>query len=137
MKIMLATLFAVLGSSPFVFANWQDWSVWKSNQVAENSIIGKVKTIATDEESDRIIVKVKAADGSIQVATLCDEGVQSARNHVGVSPKQALLSDAMANGAQVQLSYPSQFDRCIQDVKVNAPEASSPIQKASAQTQQI
>ena len=132
MKLVLYSLITILGSSPFVFANWQDWSVWKSNQVAENSIAGKVKTIAIDDESDQLIVKVKKPDGGIEVAKVCHEGVQSAKNQIHGSPKLEILKNAMSSGARVSLTFSSRFDRCIQDVRVQKQKPSEGIKKAAA-----
>ena len=132
MKFLFVSLITVLGSSPFVFANWQDWSVWTSNQVVENSISGKVKTIAINDESDQLIVKVKKVDGSIEVAKLCHEGVQSAKKQIHGSPKLALLKSAMSSGAYVSLSFSSSFDRCIDNVQVNNVDPSKAVKKAAA-----
>lgn len=118
MKLAIITLITVLGSSPIVYANWQGWSVWKTSQAAENAIYGKVKTIAIDDESDQLIVKIRKADGSIEVAKVCHEGVQSSKNQVHGSPKLEVLKTAMATGDLVSLSFASNYDRCIHNVQI-------------------
>lgn len=133
MKLALYSLITILGSSPFVFANWQGLSVWKSNQIVENSISGKVKTIAINEESDQLIVKVMKADGSIEVAKVCHEGIQSSRNQIHGSPKLALLQSAMSSGSLVSLAHSSRFDHCIDEVQVQSAHPSKGVKKAAAQ----
>ena len=131
MKLVSLILFVLLTSSSLVFANWQGWSVWKGNQVAENVVAGQVKTIAIDDEADQLIVKVKTAEGKLAVAKVCHEGVQSAKNQVHGSPKLALLQSAMSSGHEVFLNFSSNYDRCIQDVRVKNPSAPK-FRKASA-----
>lgn len=113
-------------SGPSVFANWQDWTVWASNQASENSIIGTVKTIALNHEQDRLVAKIQLASGEVEKVLICEGNIQSARNQADVTvgmPVLTTLQNAMANGQQVQLNYASAFDRCIQSVSVVAPAA--------------
>ncbi len=133
MKFIIISLITVLGSSPFVFANWQGWSIWKGNHVAENSIAGTVKTIAIDDEADRLIVKVKTADGSIETARVCYESIQSAKNQLHGSPQLAMLKSAMSSGFHVSLAFSSRFDRCIEDIRIQNTLPSRGVRKASTQ----
>ena len=119
--------------SATAFADWKSWTVWQKAHNQQHSIEGKVKTIAVDESTDRLIVKVEKANGSIEVVHICHEGVQSARhqNQVFGSPKQSLLKSAMSRGQKVQLSYGSNFDRCIESVSILSKDNPSGIQEAS------
>lgn len=133
MKFAITTILVFLGSSSLVWASWQDWSVWQKNQAVENIVVGKVKTIAMDDSTDRLMIKIKKQNGSVEVVHVCHEGVQSARNQIHGSPKLDLLKSAMARGQVVQLSYASAYDRCIRSVSIpseNIPSGSG-IQKAS------
>ena len=131
LKIAAVSLMAL--SSSLVFASWEDWTVWQKNKSRHHSIEGKVKTIALDEVSDRLIVKIKKTNGSIEVVHICHEGIQSARQQAFGDPKLSLLKTAMAHGQNVQLNYESNFDRCIQSLSILSEKNPSGIQKASHQ----
>ncbi|MCB0407253.1 MAG: hypothetical protein KDD34_03555 [Bdellovibrionales bacterium] len=120
MKLILSSIFVVMGSSPFVFANWEDYvSVWDQSSARQFSIEGVVKTIATEEESDRIIVKVKKANDEVEVVQVCNENIQSATQQLAYNNVHlTLLQNAMAQGQKVILNYASSYDRCIKTINV-------------------
>lgn len=131
--LKISAVCLMLLSSSIVWASWQDWSVWQKSQARQHTLTGQIKTIALDESSDRLIVKIKKNNGKIAVVHICHEGVQSAKHQMFGSPKLSLLKSAMSRGQLVQLNYGSNFDRCIQSVSILSPKNPSGIQEASHQ----
>lgn len=143
MKALFGIVFLSFGivATPVGFANWQDWSVWDKMKVEQYLVRGKVKAIAVDEINDQLVVKIKTidADGlaNQEVVKICTGGIQSLHNQHKPNPQLDLIRTALATGQVIELSYHSNYDRCINTVTYVAPESSKKAQTSSAPVHKI
>lgn len=129
--VMVRALITIICIYGFVqTAAFADPSVWEKATIEANSVVGKVVSIATDDE--KILVRI--SDGhtteTYKVCTILPGGDFT----LAESERVKSLREAFSHGDIVRVSYNSVFDRCLRTVEVSHEKEESPKDKEAAKS---
>ncbi|MCB0385011.1 MAG: hypothetical protein KDD43_06435 [Bdellovibrionales bacterium] len=116
----ITTLLAVLTITATAWSEWKNISVWEQIKRDANAVTGQVKSIAVNDNSREIMVRLASKTDGAVLIKVCPEYNGQLFRHVMNQDKMALLRQAMNDGRDVKVSTGGGFDSCVAHVEIDA-----------------
>ncbi|MCB0363942.1 MAG: hypothetical protein H6624_12980 [Bdellovibrionaceae bacterium] len=116
----ITTLFAVLTVTAAAWSERKNISIWEQIKRDTTAVSGRVKSIAVDDNTREITVRLASREQGSILIKVCPEYNGQLFRHVMNQDKMALLRQAMNDGREVKVSTGGSFDSCVAHVEATS-----------------
>lgn len=118
MTILLGVLSIAATGAATGWSEWHGLSVWEKMKIQSLAVEGVVKSIAINDSSREIMVRVATQTNKSVTVKVCPEYHGQKFRHVMKTDKMEMLRQAMNEGRRVKVSTGGSFDSCVAHVEM-------------------